>query len=64
LVENQKKLDDCIAVAELGYSFDFRAECKRRKLPSDCALPLSIGNSIEDTKDKAVNQCNKRYSVK
>lgn len=63
LIENQKKLDDCIAVAELGYSLDFKAECTRRKLPADCSLPLSVGNSIEETKDKGINQCNKRFNI-
>ena len=63
VIANQKKLDDCIADAEYAYFVDFRAECRRRKLPPDCALPLSVGDSIERTKDKAINQCNKRFNI-
>jgi hypothetical protein len=61
---NQETLDICIREAELGYSRNFRSECKRRGLPDNCALPLAVGSAYEDGMRKDIDECHRRYDKK
>lgn len=62
--QNLEKLDACVLQAELTYSSNFKAECKRRGLPENCALPLAVGNSIEEFMKNEISRCHKRYEPK
>lgn len=63
VAENQKRLDDCVSDAKFSYHTDFVAECKTRNLPSNCSLPLSLANSLEEYMYKSIEQCNKRFNI-
>ena len=64
VAQNLEKLDDCVLDAEIRYSRNFKAECKRRGLPENCALPLAVGNSIEESMKNEISRCHKRYEPK
>lgn len=63
-VLNQESLDLCVRTAELGYSRNFKNECKRRGLPENCALPLAVGGSYEKGMRNDIDDCYRRYDKK
>jgi hypothetical protein len=61
---NNAKLDTCLSAVEISTSALWESECKRLNKESNCALPTSLADSIDDGMRKDKDLCFKRYPIR
>jgi len=62
-LERGNQLDQCLDGVYQGYSQRWDEECAKSKLKAGCDLPF-MGATLNDAKEKQIDQCFRRYSFR
>lgn len=60
----ESQLDDCLQYTQEGYKKGWELECKQSKQDAQCSLPRMVAESLGKDRDRRVDECFKRYSLK
>lgn len=56
----QKKIDECLKLADEKYEKRWESTCKKLELEEGCMLPLATSSSYNDTRQFEKNVCIER----